>query len=476
MKNFNHDEIETATNQITETKMKTHQNIFRKPSGRWPRRVAILWLACALGRLAMAAPGQNPADFGYAVPAEWEPQESVWLAWPTWEPMVGTSMVPQVLTIIEAVTPHQLVDLIVNFEPEEAAARARLVERGIPLSRVRFRHIHHTDFWTRDVGAVFLRDALGRLAAVDLDFNSYGLAEASKFFIPAAQIEEKIDKVMAQQLGIPVFSSPLVLEGGGLEFNGRGTLLVTESVVLQPERNPGITRDQAEAELKRVFAVQKVIWLKNGVYADDAPFYGPIPGPNGPVIPLVTHGHTDEFVRWIDDHTVLLAEVTEAEASAAGPNSIAAVTRARMEENYQRLAQATTRDGQPITIVRIPAAEEMFQVVRPGDGDFDALIGMVRTDPGHEGEPLLAAGQTEVEVVRTTSYLNYFVANKVVLVAEYWRPGRPLRMLAKDQQARAILQAAFPDRTLIAIPGIEDVNLAGGGIHCITQQMPARKP
>jgi agmatine deiminase len=224
-----------------------------------------------------------------------------------------------------------------------------------------------------------------------------------------------------------------------------------------------------------VFGLKKVIWLKSGVYADDAPFYGPIPGPNGPVIPLVTHGHTDEFVRWIDERTVLLAEVTEQEALEGGPGSIAAVTRQRMEENFIMLTQATNQDGIPLNIIRIPAADDMFQIVHPGDGNFDALIGMVRTDPGHEGEPLLPPGQQEAEFVRTTSYLNYFVANNVVLIAEYWKPGRPMRVLEKDQQARAILQAAFPSRTLVAIPNIEDVNLAGGGIHCITQQMPRGK-
>jgi agmatine deiminase len=457
---------------MTDTKVKPHNFNWRKLARKITGHTAALTVVCLLANPTNAAPAQDPADFGYSVPAEWEPQQSVWLAWPTWEPMAGTSMIPQVLDIIAAVTPHQYVDLIVNFAPEEQVARARLIERGVPLERVRFRHIHHTDFWTRDVSSIFLRNAQGRLAAVDLDFNSYGLAAASKFLIPAAQIEEKIDTVMAQQLGIPAFSSSLVLEGGALEFNGKGTLIVTESVVFQPERNRGITRAQAEAELKRVFALKKVIWLKRGLYADEAPFYGPIPGPNGPVIPLVTHGHTDEFVRWSDDHTVLLAEVTEQEAMAGGPGSIAAVTRARMEENFQILAQASNQDGVPLAIIRIPAADEMFQILGPGDGNFDGLFGMVRTDPGHEGEPLLAPGQPQAEFVRTTSYLNYFVANNVVLIAEYWKPGRPLRVLEKDQQARAIIQAAFPGRTLIPIANIEDVNLAGGGIHCITQQMP----
>jgi agmatine deiminase len=452
--------------------MKPRKSNWRKLARKITGYTATLAVACLVSNTIHGAPAQNPADFGYSVPAEWEPQESVWLAWPTWEPMAGTSMIPQVLEIIAAVTPHEYVDLIVNFAPEEQVARARLIERGVRLERVRFRHIHHTDFWTRDVGSIFLRKAQGQRAAVDLDFNSYGLAAASNFLIPAAQIEEKIDTVMAQQLAIPVFLSSLVLEGGALEFNGKGTLIVTESVVFQPERNRGITKAQAEAELKRVFALKKVIWLKRGLYADEAPFYGPIPGPNGPVIPLVTHGHTDEFVRWSDDHTVLLAEVTEEEAIAGGPGSIPAVTRPRMEENFQILAQASNQDGVPLTIIRIPAADEMFQIVGPGDGNFDGLFGMVRTDPGHEGEPLLAPGQQQAEFVRTTSYLNYFVANNVVLIAEYWKPGRPLRVLEKDQQARAIIQAAFPGRTLVPIANIEDVNLAGGGIHCITQQMP----
>ncbi|MBP6986622.1 MAG: agmatine deiminase family protein [Alphaproteobacteria bacterium] len=420
--------------------------------------------------------GKNPSELGFIVPAEFSEQESVWLAWPQYEPMAGKSNIPQIIEIISAIIPHQYIDLVVNDKKEEELARNWLANAGVPLNQVRFHHLPHTDFWMRDIGAIFIRDKNGQLAAIDLKFNGWGMGSVSPSFKDSAQIDNGIAVAMADRVGVPVYKSDLIAEGGGLEFNGNGTLITTESVILQPQRNPGITKPEAEKELKRLFGIKKIIWLKQGITADDSVFYGPLKSPVGPVLTaLATNGHTDEFVRWINDDTILLAEVTKEESDAAGEDSFVAETRRRLERNYETLAKSTNQDGKPLKIIRIPVAEEIYKTLQPGDSTYEAVNDMCRADDAHDGEPILSTQNQPATFVAATSYLNYLVTNKVVLIAQYWKPGRPDIMRVKDLKAREIIQSAFPDRRVIAINHMEDINIGGGGIHCISQQMPAQR-
>ncbi len=417
---------------------------------------------------------QEQTNSVYSPPAEWDSQESIWLAWPQYEPVAKRSNVPQILDIIAAVTPFEYVDLIVNNEKESTFAHSQLKNRGILADRVRFHNIKHTDFWMRDAGAIFVRNAQGKRKAVILKFNAWGMASVSNNFKTSSEIDGEIASTMAKEFKIPVINSSLVMEGGGLEFNGKGTLIITKAVILQPERNPGLSKNKAEAELKRIFGVKKIIWLPHGIREDDSTFYGPILSKKTWVFtPLTTNGHTDEYVRWINDNTVLLAEVTKEEAGKAGPGSIPAITRTRLEENYKILADSTNQDNKPIRIIRIPAAEEIFETLHPGDSTFDGVTDMVRVDPGHQGKPVLnAEHQKAATFVSATSYLNYLVTNKAVLMPKYWKPGYPEIMRVKDEKAKAIIAAAFPERKIIQIENMEDINIGGGGIHCISQQMP----
>lgn len=426
---------------------------------------------------AMYTGFENPTALGFTAPAEFAQQESVWLAWPQFEPIAGRSNIPQVIDIIAAITPYEYVDLVVNGPEEETTARRYLTKVKIPMENVRFHHIRHTDFWMRDVGAVFIRNKNGQLAVVDLQFNSWGMGAVSKSFKQSSKIDSKIDQAMAKQLGIPAFRSFLVAEGGALEFNGNGTLITTESVILQPQRNPGITKHQAEIELKRMFGVKKIIWLKQGIKADDSVFNEPIQSEGGPAFSaLATNGHTDEFVRWVNDDTILLAEVTQDEVDRAGPHSIAAETKKRLDASYAILSSSTNQDGKPIKIIRVPVAEEIYKILQTGDSTFDALTDMFRADPGHKGKPVLShPPMRSATFVSATSYLNYLITNKLVLMPAYWQPGRSDVMRKKDEKAQAIIQAAFPDRKIVAIKNIEDINIGGGGIHCISQQMPVGK-
>ena len=192
------------------------------------------------------------------------------------------------------------------------------------------------------------------------------------------------------------------------------------------------------------------------------------------VLDIIVAITPDEYVRWINEDTVLLAEVTAQEAALAGPDSAMAITRERLEQDEKILANATNQDDKPIKIIRIPAAEEIMETLHPGDSTFDGIADMVRVDDGYQGQPVLdKQHQKSAKFISATSYLNYLVTNKVVLMPKYWKPGYPEIMKQKDQQAKAIIQSAFPNRKVMQIANMEDINIGGGGIHCITQQMPA---
>jgi agmatine deiminase len=197
--------------------------------------------------------------------------------------------------------------------------------------------------------------------------------------------------------------------------------MTTESVALK--RNPGMSRLQIENEYKRVLGVKKVIWLKKGLAEDDR----------------ITGGHINEIARFSDPNTVLLAQVLPADRYASWASKDSYL---RLEENYKILQSSTDQDGKPFKIIRVPMPSGLYQ----------------------------EAGESSKIPVR--SYLNYAVTNGAVIMQSYLRTGRPAALKATEEKARGILSAAYPGRDIIGIDA-ENVNLWGGGIHCITQHMPA---
>lgn len=162
-----------------------------------------------------------------------------------------------------------------------------LKKNGYTGANVRYYVVNHFSIWARDVGPIFVKDSQNRLNVVNFGFNNYGRG-GDPYYI---NVEGQVDNLTAQQLKLPVISSNLISEGGAIESNGRGTLMITESVALN--RNPGLTRTQIENEYKRVLGVRKVIWLKQGLAEDDR----------------ITSGHINEIARFANSHTILLAQV-----------------------------------------------------------------------------------------------------------------------------------------------------------------------
>ncbi len=414
-------------------------------------------LAVALLAFTVLPACRSEADVsGFRLPAEWEPHAAVWVS------IMGQDTDLVVLEIIRAVADHVPVRAVLPRADSEGrpiqgldyAVRAELEESGVDMSRVSFVRAPGA-VQVRDVGPIFVTSGRGEARIVDFGWNAYGRLAGD----PAYRDPINFDALAAGQLNLSVIRSRLVMEGGALETNGYGVLLQVESVTLQ--RNPGWTRDEIEDELKRVLGQDVVIWLKEGP-ADD---------PMGVTVITENYlgtgvgGHIDEMARFVDRHTILLAMPDSSEAAS---DPVKRITRERMLINLKILREARDADGQPFEIIEVPVPDVPYSPLLADPAVLDPeILRMLEVEGGIlEGD--------EIIWVPAASYLNYFVTNRLVLVAEYWQPGLPDRVRQEDLFVRNLLQRFYPDRQIVPLNAIL-LNNHAGGIHCWTQQEPVRK-
>ena len=420
-----------------------------KMQRKWPTSVSLFIIILPIILSAQSA------DV-FRQPAEFEPLESVWLAWPVYDYMNNRSQEPLIIELIRILQPHVRVDLMVQDENEQSKVLQRLRSLGIPTDHLRLHIIPHGDIWIRDMGPIFLINSQGEMKVADFGFNTWGYEKQTAQY---AMMEEQVDRLVARQLNLDVVRSALISEGGNREFNGKGTMMLTEAVTTQ--RNPNWTKDQIEYEFKRVFNVKKVIWLPEGVADDQLSFRGKLPGDVFTVI--TTGGHIDEFARFADPNTILLTEVSSEEKEN---DPIAAISYEHMEAAYQILMNETDQDGNPFNIIRIPYPHAIYEMMDQYDEVFQFLKDLEYED-GTVINP-----QDSIKTIIAASYLNYIIANDVLIIPAYWKPGRSQVIKEKDEKFKQIMQNVYPDKKIVQI-NPENINIGGGGMHCISQQMPA---
>jgi agmatine deiminase len=365
------------------------------------------------------------------MPAEWEPHDATWLAWPHYrDDWPGKfEPIPWVYAeIIRNLSRHERVDLIVNDAASETRAR-KVLDRANALSdKIRFHRWPTNRVWTRDSGCTFITtpsfarpDSRGRLsprvskrgqesgdaeksaelAAVKWRFNAW--AKYSNY-----RQDEKVGSLMAKaakagELCPALGKNRVVLEGGSIDVNGQGTLLTTEECLLSrvQQRNPTMKRKDYEKVFADYLGINNVIWLDSGITGDD------------------THGHVDDITRFVAPDTV----VTAVETNPDDPNY------EPLRENMRRLRAATDQDGKTLAIIELPMPSPVI----------------------FEGRRLPA------------SYANFYIANGMVLV--------PVFNDANDRFALDILADLFPARDVIGIYS-GDLIWGFGAMHCMTQQQP----
>jgi len=227
----------------------------------------------------------TPASLGYAMPAEWARHRATWLAWPhnleTW-PTHLEKVRDIWVQMICALSPHERVYLLVNDFLSEQDVLARLRAAKADLANVTLLRIPTVDVWMRDYGPIFVtrREPTDPLAFNDWIFNGWG----GKY--ESYEADDLVAREIAALLKLPVFDHPLILEGGSIEANGAGTCLTTEQCLLNPNRNPHLSRAEIEQFLKDSLGLSQIIWLGEGIVGDD------------------TDGHIDDIARFVNPTTV----------------------------------------------------------------------------------------------------------------------------------------------------------------------------
>jgi agmatine deiminase len=308
----------------------------------------------------------TPSSMGFRMPAEWEPHEATWLGWPhnrtDWPGKFAT--IPWVYgEIVKKLTLGEIVRIIVNSKDHEERAKRLLSRAGIDLSRVEFFRFPTNRGWTRDFGPMFVkRDGKpDEVAIVRFSFN--GWAKYRNW-----QKDAEVPARAAKALGLASFKArvgdhDVVLEGGAIDVNGRGTLITTEECLLDQQtqvRNPGLSRQDLEAALRENLGVTNVIWLGRGIEGDD------------------THGHVDDICRFVSPRTVVACREKDPSDYNHRP----------LEENIERLQAARLEDGSKLEIVSFPMPA-----------------------------PIVFRGQR-----LPASYANFFIANAAVLVPTFNDP------------------------------------------------------
>lgn len=347
----------------------------------------------------------------YRMPAEWEKQASILLAWPhNKEDWPGKfEPIPWVYgEIIRHITPHQKVRLIVRNERERVRALDVCKRSGVTMKNLKIHTLPTDRIWLRDSGPIFVyetrRPAAGTRKKVMLDWRFNAWAKYDNHRLDN-KVPERLNESLRVRRVQPVHHyKRVVLEGGSIDVNGKGTLLTTEECLLSKvqERNPGFTRADYEEVFAEYLGIRQVIWLGKGIVGDD------------------THGHVDDITRFVNPTTV----VTVVEKDRKSANH------ALLADNVKRLKAARDQNGKPLTVVELPMPR-----------------------------PVIFEKQ-----VLPASYANFLITNKVVLVPTFNDPA--------DRDALSILAELFPGRDVVGIHAV-DLVWGLGTIHCMSQQEPA---
>jgi agmatine deiminase len=273
------------------------------------------------------------------------------------------------------------------------------------------------DAWMRDTGPTFVIDDAGGTRGVDWRFNAWGGLDGGLYF--PWDRDERVARKVLEIEGHDRYRAPIVLEGGSIHVDGEGTVLTTEECLLNPNRNPGRSRQEIEQLLCEYLGAEKVLWLGRGLYNDE------------------TDGHIDNLACFARPGVVLLAHTDD----AADPQHATA------QDALERLAAATDARGRQLEVIRMPSPPPLTITAEEAEG-VDSVDG---TLPRRAGDRLAA------------SYVNFYPGSSRVVF--------PLLDPRHDDQAAEVLRGCFPDREIVGVPARE-ILLGGGNIHCVTQQVP----
>jgi len=356
----------------------------------------------------------TPADDGFCMPGEFSLHSGCWMLWPTrpdnWR-LGGAPAQQAFASVAAAIATSERVTMGVSRD-HYAQARSMLP------SAVRVVELSSDDAWMRDVGPTFVTNQAGEVRGVDWQFNAWGGAQGGlyKHWDKDDAVAQKVLEVEARDR----YAAPLVMEGGAIHVDGAGTLIATQECLLNTNRNPLLDIGAVEILLHEYVRASTVIWLDKGVPNDE------------------TDGHVDELCCFVKPGVVVLTWTDNKR------DPLYAVCR----DAYERLTQSRDARGKKLKVHKLPQPGPLYVTKKEAAG-----VKRTRgTAPRRAGDRLPA------------SYVNFYIGNRVVVM--------PLLDARYDQAVAKQLAALFPRRRIIGVQARE-ILLGGGGIHCITQQVPA---
>ncbi len=273
----------------------------------------------------------TPKKSGYFFPAEFAKHEATWLSWPhkeaSWPGKIDT-IYPNYCQFIKYLALSEKVRINVSNDAMKNFALAHLEKAGVNLAQVEF-FMHPTnDAWCRDHGPAFLinPDAHIKKVIVDWDYNAWG----NKY--PPFDLDDVIPTLIGKHFNIPVYHPGIVMEGGSVEFNGKGALLTSTACLLNPNRNQHLNQGQIEQYLYDYYGVDQVLWVDEGIVGDD------------------TDGHIDDTVRFVNEDTV----ITVVEENVTDENY------ALLQTNLKQLKNMRLLNGKQLNIVELPMPDEII--------------------------------------------------------------------------------------------------------------------
>lgn len=321
----------------------------------------------------------------FRMPAEWEPHHATWLTWPHDElhwrelPEVFAHMPAVWARMVKELEEGEDVHIAVHNDEVEAIIKKAFKEGKVQGDRVHLHRIPNNFCWMRDHGAIGVKDAKNQNVLLHWRYTAYAKWQHD--------LDDAIPYEMQKIMNMPMIDIPMVFEGGSIDVNGKGTVLTTESCLLNKNRNPDMTKEQIEEQMKKYLGVTNILWLGGGIEGDD------------------TDGHVDDLTRFVNPTTVVTA-------TEENPDD---VNYAPLKENYERLQTMKDQDGNPLSIIKLPMPAPV--VVNP--------------------ERLPA------------SYANFYIGNKVILLTVFDDPNDAVAIDALQKCFPDRKIAAIPARDLV---------------------------
>ena len=359
----------------------------------------------------------NPKQDGFRMPGEFEKHSGTYMIWPerpdNWRN--GAKPAQHVFT--------EVASIIGKYEPMTMIVSKAQYDnaRNMLPAYVRVVEMSNNDSWVRDCGATFVIDNQGHKRAVDWSFNAWGGLVDGLYF-PWDDDDHIAQKMCELEYVNRYRLDDFVLEGGSIHVDGEGTCIVTSECLLSEGRNPNMTKEEIEKVLCDYLNVEKVLWIPRGIYNDE------------------TNGHVDNMCNFVKPGVVVLAW-TDDESDPQYERS---------KEAYEYLESVTDAKGRKLEIHKLYTPAPILISEEESKG-VDAVDGTLPRQPGDR----LAA-----------SYANYYTGNGFIALPIFNDPN--------DEKAIKLLSELYPDRKIEAVYARE-ILLGGGNIHCITQQVPARK-